>query len=95
MAVFKNSSDKSFAFIENNDELKKVKDVNEFIKNAKGSKKSFQNIKGRPKLNDDQKRTEQVMIYLTKSQKDELTKKASQNNLSISKYVSIKIFGID
>ncbi|WP_404833681.1 plasmid mobilization protein [Aliarcobacter butzleri] len=36
-----------------------------------------------------------MVIYLTKEQKDEITKKAKQSSLSVSKYVMIKVFGIN
>lgn len=95
MAVFKKNENKSFAFVENIENKDKANNIDEFIENAKGSKKTFQNIKGRPPVDDRYKKTEQVMIYLTKDQKNELVKKAKENNLSISKYIAIKVFGID
>lgn len=57
--------------------------------------KTFQNQKGRPTVDEEDKRTEQIIIYLTKKQKEILRNKAKKNNLSISKYVTIKIFGLE
>ncbi|WP_185768493.1 plasmid mobilization protein [Campylobacter sp. RM16192] len=57
--------------------------------------KTFQNQKGRPTVDEEDKRTEQIIIYLTKKQKETLKNKAKKNNLSISKYVTIKIFGLE
>ena len=38
---------------------------------------------------------EQIIVYLTKEQKDEITKRAKQSSLSVSKYVMLKVFGIN
>ncbi len=47
------------------------------------------------KLNDDELKHEQIIVYLTKEQKDEITKRAKQSSLSVSKYVMLKVFGIN
>ena len=49
---------------------------------------------GRPKLERSQNK-ESVMIFLTKEQKDELRHRAEKANLSMSKYVMLKIFGLN
>ena len=51
--------------------------------------------KGGPKVDKDDLKQEQIVIYLTKEQKDEITKKAKQSSLSVSKYVMLKVFGIN
>ncbi|MCT7471182.1 hypothetical protein N5T90_09865 [Aliarcobacter cryaerophilus] len=61
----------------------------------KSSVKKVLNPKGRPKLELDELKQEQIVIYLTKEQKDEITKKAKQSSLSVSKYVMLKVFGIN
>ena len=50
--------------------------------------------RGRPKLEHTQEK-EFVMIVLTKEQKDELKRRAEKANLSMSKYIMVKIFGVD
>ncbi len=59
------------------------------------TKKKVLNPKGRPKVDKDDLKQEQIVIYLTKEQKDEITKKAKQSSLSVSKYVMLKVFGIN
>lgn len=89
---------KSFAFVEEdsstNDE---AKNVNEFINSGRGeTKTSFNpNPKGRPKLKKEDLKNETVMIYLTKEQKQLLSEKADRASLSVSKYILLKVFGID
>ena len=93
-SIFKKNEKKSFAFIEDKTLENDVKELNEFVSSARGETKKALNPRGRPKLNKDELKEEQIVIYLTNEQKDEITKKAKQSSLSVSKYVLVKIFGI-
>lgn len=72
------------------------KSFDEPIKDSDGASNSNPQEKkyGRPKLKRSQNK-ESVMIFLTKEQKDELRRRAEKANLSMSKYVMLKIFGLD
>jgi hypothetical protein len=93
-SIFKKNEKKSFAFVEDNSVDNESKQLDEFVSSARGETKKALNPKGRPKLNNDELKQEQIVIYLTKEQKDEITKKAKQSSLSVSKYVMLKVFGI-
>ena len=93
-SIFKKNEKKSFAFVEDNSVDNESKELNEFVSSARGETKKALNPRGRPKLNKDELKEEQIVIYLTNEQKDEITKKAKQSSLSVSKYVLVKIFGI-
>ena len=93
-SIFKKNEKKSFAFVEDNSVDNESKELNEFVSSARGETKKTSNPRGRPKLNKDELKEEQIVIYLTNEQKDEITKKAKQSSLSVSKYVLVKIFGI-
>ena len=93
-SIFKKNEKKSFAFVEDNSVDNESKELNEFVSSARGETKKALNPRGRPKLNKDELKEEQIVIYLTKEQKDEITKKAKQSSLSVSKYVMIKVFGL-
>ncbi len=93
-SIFKKNEKKSFAFVEDDSLDNEVKQLDEFVSSARGESKKVLNPKGRPKLNNDELKQEQIVIYLTKEQKDEITKKAKQSSLSVSKYVMLKVFGI-
>ena len=93
-SIFKKNEKKSFAFVEDNSVDDESKELNEFVSSARGETKKTLNSRGRPKLNKDELKEEQIVIYLTNEQKDEITKKAKQSSLSVSKYVLVKIFGI-
>lgn len=93
-SIFKKNEKKSFAFVEDNSVDNESKQLDEFVSSARGESKKVLNPKGRPKLNNDELKQEQIVIYLTKEQKDEITKKAKQSSLSVSKYVMLKVFGI-
>ena len=93
-SIFKKNEKKSFAFVEDNSVDNESKELNEFVSSARGKTKKTLNPRGRPKLNKDELKEEQIVIYLTNEQKDEITKKAKQSSLSVSKYVLVKIFGI-
>ena len=86
---------KSFAFVEDKSVKNSIKELDDFVSFARGETKKVLNPKGRPKLEQDELKQEQIVIYLTKEQKDEITKKAKQSSLSVSKYVMIKVFGIN
>lgn len=93
-SIFKKNEKKSFAFVEDNSVDNESKQLDEFVSSARGETKKALNPKGRPKLNNDELKQEQIVIYLTKEQKDEITKKAKQSSLSVSRYVMLKVFGI-
>lgn len=89
-------SKSSFAFVEDNSTPKQdTTDLNEFIASGRGQSRKSLNPKGRPKLDQDEKRDETIVIYLTKEQKELLTDKSKKASLSVSKYVLLKVFGID
>src|SRR5574344_1722751 len=98
-SIFKKNDKKSFAFVEDSSINSKldnsVNELDEFVSSARGESKKVLNPKGRPKLKTDELKQEQIVIYLTKEQKDEITKKAKQSSLSVSKYVMLKVFGIN
>lgn len=93
-SIFKKNEKKSFAFVEDNSVDNESKQLDEFVSSARGESKKVLNPKGRPKLDKEELKQEQIVIYLTKEQKDEITKKAKQSSLSVSKYVMLKVFGI-
>ncbi|KLD98295.1 plasmid mobilization protein [Aliarcobacter butzleri] len=94
-SIFKKNEKKSFAFVEDQSVKSGVKELDEFVSSARGENKKVLNPKGRPKIEKDELKQEQIVIYLTKEQKDEITKKAKQSSLSVSKYVMLKVFGIN
>ena len=71
-----------------------VKEIDDFVSSGRGQTKKVLNPRGRPKLKEEELKQEQIVIHLTNEQKDEITKKAKQSSLSVSKYVLVKIFGI-
>ena len=93
-SIFKKNEKKSFAFVEDKTLENDVKKIDDFVSSGRGETKKALNPRGRPKLNKDELKEEQIVIYLTNEQKDEITKKAKQSSLSVSKYVLVKIFGI-
>ena len=93
-SIFKKNEKKSFAFVEDKTLKNDVKEIDDFVSSGRGQTKKTLNPRGRPKLNKDELKEEQIVIYLTNEQKDEITKKAKQSSLSVSKYVLVKIFGI-
>ena len=94
-SIFKKNEKKSFAFVEDNSIDNESKQLDEFVSSARGQSKKVLNPKGRPKLDKEELKQAQIVIYLTKEQKDEITKRAKQSSLSVSKYVMLKIFGIN
>ncbi|AZL54399.1 hypothetical protein EI285_07340 [Aliarcobacter skirrowii] len=94
-SIFKKNDKKSFAFVEDQNTENNVNELDEFINSGRGQTKKVLNTKGRPKLDKDELKQEQIVIYLTRDQKDEITKKAKQSSLSVSKYVMLKVFGIN
>jgi hypothetical protein len=93
-SIFKKNEKKSFAFVEDKTLENDVKEIDDFVSSGRGQTKKTLNSRGRPKLNKDELKEEQIVIYLTNEQKDEITRKAKQSSLSVSKYVLVKIFGI-
>ncbi len=91
----KEQTKKSFAFIEDNSIEDNIDNVQEFISSGRGTSKKSLNPKGRPKLKKDDLKNETVMIYLTKEQKQQLSERADKASLSLSKYILLKVFGID
>ena len=96
-SIFKKEDNKPFAFIEDNSTQTdpKEKNLDKFISSGRGETRKSLNPKGRPKLKEEDLKKETVMIYLTKEQKQLLSEKAEKASLSVSKYVILKIFGID
>ncbi|QKJ27317.1 plasmid mobilization protein [Aliarcobacter cibarius] len=94
-SIFNKNKQKSFAFVEDQNTQNNVNELDEFVNSGRGQTKKVLNPKGRPKLNDDELKHEQIIVYLTKEQKDEITKRAKQSSLSVSKYVMLKVFGIN
>lgn len=94
-SIFKKNEKKSFAFVEDNSVDNESKQLDEFVSSARGESKKVLNPKGRPKLDKEELKQEQIVIYLTKEQKDEITKRAKQSSLSVSKYMMLKVFGIN
>ena len=94
-SIFKKNEKKSFAFVEDKTLENDLKEIDDFVSSGRGQTKKVLNPRGRPKLNKDELKEEQIVIYLTNEQKDEITKKAKQSSLSVSKYVMLKIFGIN
>ena len=94
-SIFNKNKQKSFAFVEDQNTQNNVNELDEFVNSGRGQTKKVLNPKGRPKLNEDELKHEQIIVYLTKEQKDEITKRAKQSSLSVSKYVMLKVFGIN
>ena len=74
-SIFKKNEKKSFAFVEDQNVQNNVNELDEFVNSGRGQTKKVLNPKGRPKLEADELKQEQIVIYLTKEQKDEITKK--------------------
>lgn len=86
----------SFAFPEDNSSGNTdTKDLNEFVSSGRGQGKRSLNPKGRPKLDQDERKEETVVVYLSQEQKEQLQDRAKKASVSVSKYALIKIFGID
>lgn len=103
MSVFdknKKNSKKGFAFVEDKsiDLNQTPKSIEELNKAGRGSlKKDTTKPKGkvgRPKLEHIQEK-EVVSLFLTKEQKEELRQRAKKADLPMTKYIMIKIFGLD
>ncbi len=94
-SIFNKNKQKLFAFVEDKNTQNDINELDEFVNSGRGQTKKVLNPKGRPKLELDELKHEQIIVYLTKEQKDEITKKAKQSSLSVSKYVMLKVFGIN
>ena len=68
------------------------KKVQDFVGNARGETSKKPN--GRHKKALDELKTERIIIQLTPKQKQEIKDKAKENNLALSQYVIVKIFGL-
>ena len=66
------------------------KKVQDFVGSARGETSKS----GRHKKALDELKTERIIIQLTPKQKQEIKDRAKQNNLALSQYVIIKIFGL-
>ena len=93
-SIFKKNEKKSFAFVEDQSTENNTTEIDDFVNSGRGQTKKALNPRGRPKLKEEELKQEQIVIYLTQEQKDEITKKAKQSSLSVSKYVLLKLFGI-
>lgn len=78
---------KSFAFIEN-DKEEKANNLKELVQKTN-------QIKSEEYKPLNKKKNIGVWVYLNEEQKKELEAKAKKANLSVSKYIMIKLFGID
>ncbi len=86
----------SFAFVETNEtDSQDAQDLNTFLGSGRGQGKKVLNPKGRPRLEDNEKKQETIMIYVNKGQKNTLQEKAKNSSLSVSKYILLKLFGVD
>lgn len=99
MSVFDKKDDtkkskKNFAFVEDNS-INETKNVDEFINSGRGQNKKSFNPKGRPKINKEDLKNANILVYLTKEQKIKLEEKAKNASLSVSQYILLKVFGID
>ncbi len=94
-SIFNKNKQKSFAFVEDKNTQNDINELDEFVNSGRGQTKKVLNPKGRPKLELDELKQEQIVIYLKKKKKDEITKRAKQSSLSVSKYVMLKVFGIN
>ncbi|MDN5071412.1 hypothetical protein O8C76_10310 [Aliarcobacter butzleri] len=95
-SIFNKKDKKPFAFVEDNStKLDPKENLEEFVSSGRGQTIKSLNPKGRPKLKEEELKKETVMIYLTKEQKKLLSEKAEKASLSVSKYILLKIFGID
>jgi hypothetical protein len=94
-SIFKKNEKKSFAFVEDKSLENNIKEMDDFVSAGRGQTKKILNPRGRPKLKEEELKQEQIVIYLTNEQKDEITRKAKLSSLSVSKYVLLKIFGIN
>ena len=70
-SIFNKNKQKSFAFVEDKNTQNDINELDEFVNSGRGQTKKVLNPKGRPKLNDDELKHEQIIVYLTKEQKDE------------------------
>lgn len=86
---------KKFAFPEDKNFNNEFDNLDDFVKSGRGQNKTSLNSKGRPKLDEENLKNETVMIYLTREQKEQLQEKAKKASLSVSKYILVKVFGID
>ena len=68
------------------------KKAQDFVSNARGETSKKPN--GRHKKALDELKTERIIIQLTPKQKQEIKDKAKENNLALSQYVIVKIFGL-
>lgn len=108
MSVFDNknkkNSKKNFAFVEDKsiDLNQTPKSIEELNKAGRGSQRKDtattiakpKGKAGRPKLEHIQEK-EVVSLFLTKEQKEELRQRAKKADLPMTKYIIIKLFGLD
>lgn len=85
----------TFAFIENIDD-EKAQSLEKLLKkpNQELNQDKKSRARGRPKLLNKKEKIG-VWVYLTEEQKQELEIKAKEANLSVSKFITIKLFGLN
>lgn len=81
------------------DMTKIPKSIDELKKAGRGEQRQNTSAKpkgkrGRPKSEHIQEK-ESILVFLTKEQKAELKRRAEKADLSMTKYITIKVFGID
>ena len=69
-SIFKKNEKKSFAFVEDQNTQNNINELDEFVNSGRGQTKKVLNPKGRPKVDKDDLKQEQIVIYLTKEQKE-------------------------
>lgn len=94
-SIFKKKEKKSFAFVEDDIEENKEENLNAFLTSGRGQSKQVLNTRGRPKKAKQDLKTEPVIVYMTKEQKESLQEKAEKSSLSVSKYILLKVFGLE
>lgn len=95
MGVLNKNQKPKLNFIDNDDtDSKAAKNLNELNKSGRGAKKKGK--VGRPKMDESKRQTKRtLLIYLSDEQKAKLEEKAKKANLSMSAYITVKLFGVD
>lgn len=95
MGILNKNQKTKLNFIDNDDiESKAPQNLNELNKSGRGAKKKGK--VGRPKMDESKRQTKRtLLIYLSDEQKAKLEEKAKKANLSMSAYITVKLFGVD
>lgn len=81
----------SFKEVKLNYDSQKVRD---FINSATGETKESKKAVKKATKNSAKLKTEQIAFKVSPAQKAEIFQKADENNMSVSQYILIKIFGL-